>query len=315
MKSIIIGNGVRVNAIALGAGNMGEEGSDADRFRIMDRFVELGGNCLDTARVYADGNADAALGRWLKASGLRDKVVICAKGCHHACEPTFVSRLSEEEILGDLDTSLREMGVEWLDMFLLHRDDVKLPVSGIVDALDKAVKVGKVKAVGVSNWTVGRIMEANEYAAANGLAPLSVCQLHKSLAEMSAAQSGDLTHVPMNQYEERWYKETRFPVMCFGTQGRGFFARHTSGQEQKPGTRLYYGHYPENFRRADRAAYLAKELGQPLGAVLTAYVRDCGINSIPLVAVSSIEQLGEVFAADTFTLTDSQVRYLEEGVR
>ncbi|MDR1569367.1 MAG: aldo/keto reductase [Oscillospiraceae bacterium] len=313
MKTIIIGKDTRVNALALGAGKMGEDGTDAARFRIMDKFVELGGNCFDTARLYAGGKSDGALGRWLKASGLRDKVVICAKGSHPSRSAMHISRLSEEEILGDLDTSLSEMGQEWVDMYLLHRDDPRLPVAGIVDALNKAVRAGKVKTIGVSNWTVGRIAEANEYARANGLAELSVCQLHTSLAMTSAAQTQDVTHVPMNPYEEAWYKETQFPIMGFGTQGRGFFASHANGLEQKPGSIQSYGYYPENFRRADRAAALAKELGVGLGAVLTAYVRDCGLNAVPLVSVSSIDQLLEVWRANDIALTESQVRWLETG--
>ncbi|GHU69693.1 aldo/keto reductase [Clostridia bacterium] len=312
MKTIDIG-GVAVTSIALGAGNMGKPENDRGRFAIMDAYVERGGNCFDTARVYADGECDQALGRWLKATGMRDSVVICAKGCHPHLDNMYHYRLTEAEILGDLDESLAAFGIPQTDLFLLHRDWPKLPVDPIVKALDKAVKSGRTRAVGVSNWTVGRIAEANAYAEANGLTKLSVCQLHTSLALTTAAQTQDITHVPMNETEAIWYRQTGFPIMGFGTQARGFMARQLAGLEHKPDTMQYYGHFPENYKRAERADKLSKELGVSLAAILTVYVRDCGLNAVALVAVSSIQQLDEVWQADGVTLSPAQIRFLEYG--
>jgi len=314
MQMISITDTLQISTIALGAGNMGSPEDECSRFAIMDSYVARGGNCFDTARVYANGESDVALGKWLKQSGMRDQVIIVAKGCHPIIGQMHISRLSEAEILGDLDLSLQAMGLDWVDIYLLHRDDPHLPVEGIVIALDKAVKSGKVRAVGVSNWTVGRIEEANAFAKENGLTPLSLCQIHHSLALTTAAQTQDLTHVPMNNVEESWYRETQFPIMAFSTQARGFFARHIANMPQKPGTQQYYGHLPENFRRADRAAQLAKRLNIRLGALLTAYARDCGLNACALVGVSSLTQLDEVWEATQFTLTLEQIRFLAEGV-
>ncbi|HML47989.1 MAG TPA: aldo/keto reductase [Clostridia bacterium] len=313
MKAINIGEQIQIQPIALGATGMGAPENERARFAIMDSFVARGGNCFDTARVYADGESDVTLGKWLRASGMRDRVVICAKGCHPNKENMFASRLSREEILGDLEKSLKAMQLEYTDLYLLHRDDPKKPVSGIVEALHEAVQGGKTRVVGVSNWTVGRIAEANAYAKRQGLTQLSVCQLHYSLALTTAAQTQDITHVPMSNVEFGWYQETGFPVMGFGTQARGFFARCAAGSEQKPGPQQYYGHIPENFRRADRAVRLSKRLGVNLPALLAAYVRDAGLNAVALVGVSSLTQLDEVWEASRFTLTPEQVRYLENG--
>jgi len=313
MQAICIGDQVQIHPIALGATGMGAPENERTRFAIMDSFVARGGNCFDTARIYADGESDVALGKWLRASGMRDRVIICAKGCHPDRNAMHVSRLSREEILGDLELSLKAMQLEYTDLYLLHRDDPKKPVSEIVEALHEAVQSGKTRVVGVSNWTVGRIAEANAYAKQNGLAPLSACQLHYSLALTTAAQTQDITHVPMNNIEYGWYRETRFPVMGFGTQARGFFARYTAGAAQKPGTQQYYGHIPENFRRADRAIQLSKRLGVSLSALLAAYVRDAGLNAVALVGVSSLTQLDEVWEASHFSLTPEHIRYLDNG--
>ena len=313
MQPITIGNTIQVQPIALGATGMGAADTERTRFAIMDSFVARGGNCFDTARVYADGQSDVALGKWLRASGMRDQVILCAKGCHPNRQNMHVSRLSREEILGDLEQSLKAMQLDCSDLYLLHRDDPKKPVSEIVDVLHEAVQGGKTRAVGVSNWTVGRIAEANAYAKQQGFTPLSVCQLHYSLALTTAAQTQDITHVPMSNVEYGWYRETGFPVMGFGTQARGFFARYAAGTEQKPGPQQYYGPIPENFRRADRASRLSKQLGVGLSALLAAYVRDAGLNAVTLIGVSSLTQLDEVWEATRFTLTPEHIRYLENG--
>lgn len=313
MQAITIGGQLQVQPIALGATGMGSPENERTRFAIMDSFVARGGNCFDTARMYADGESDVTLGKWLHVSGMRDRVIICAKGCHPNKQSMYISRLSREEILRDLEQSLKAMQLECTDLYLLHRDDPQQPVSKIVEALHEAVQSGKTRTVGVSNWTVGRIAEANAYAKQRGLNPLSVCQLHYSLALTTAAQTQDITHVPMNNVEYGWYHETRLPVMGFGTQARGFFARYASGTAQKAGTQQYYGHIPENFRRADRAIQLSKRLGVRLSALLAAYVRDAGLNAIALVGVSSLAQLDEVWEASRFTLTPEHIRYLDNG--
>ena len=180
--------GLELSELALGAGKRGPAELDKPSFAVMDRYIELGGNCFDTARKYANGQADAALGRWLRATGMRDQVVLVTKGCFPAdSKNMYVSRLSGAEIEYDLDESLRAIGTDHTDLHLLHRDDPRLPVDEIMVTLDRLVKSGRARAVGCSNWTIGRIIEANAFAAQNGLTPFSICQLHYSLAVTTAA--------------------------------------------------------------------------------------------------------------------------------
>ncbi|MEG0766359.1 MAG: aldo/keto reductase, partial [Clostridia bacterium] len=258
MRRIAIANGVEMTEIVLGATKMGVQEQERERFALMDRYVEAGGNCFDSARKYANGQSDAALGRWLAQSGMRAHVVLCAKGCHPADTAAMhVSRVTPRDIVQDLDEALAAMGVEYVDMFLLHRDNPNLPVEEIMPVLDAQVKAGKVRAVGVSNWTVGRIAQANAFARENDLTPFSVSQLLFSLAQTTPAQTQDVTHVIMNNVEFGWYQETQLPVMAFGTQARGYFARYAAGKEQKPGPRQYYDFLPENHRRAERLRHLS----------------------------------------------------------
>ena len=223
----------------------------------------------------------------------------------------YISRLSPEEIEQDLVDSLKAIGTDHADLYLLHRDDPKVPVEGIVTALDKLVKSGKTRAVGCSNWTIGRIIEANEFAAQNGLAPLSLCQLHFSLAVTTAAQTGDVTHVPMSDVEFGWYQESQFPIMGFGPQGRGYFKRVIAGEPMREGDTRYYDRIPENRRRAARLERLSKEIGRSPSAICVAYTRDNKLNCVPLSGFSTVEQLNESFDALNFHLTPEQIAFLE----
>jgi len=304
--------GLELTELALGAGKRGPAENDRDAFAVMDRYVELGGNCFDSARMYAGGASDEALGRWLRSRGLRDQVILVTKGCFPAdASKMYISRLSPEDIEFDLNESLKAIGTDHTDLHLLHRDNPRLPVDDIMITLDRLVRAGKARAVGCSNWTIGRIIEANEFAERNGLTPFSLCQLHFSLAVTTAAQTQDVTHVPMSDVEFGWYAESQFPIMGFGSQGRGYFKRVLAGEPLREGDVRYYDRIPENRRRAARLETLSRALGRSPAAVCVAYTRDNKPNCIPLCGFSSVSQLDEAFDALSFHLSPGQIAYLE----
>lgn len=314
MKKIQIAKGVSFTDIAMGDSKRGNPAFEQSAFAIMDRYVEMGGNTFDSARLYDDGGADRAMGKWLKGHGNRDLVHVVTKGSHPRTETMFTSRLSRQEIEQDLHESLEFMGITHSDLHLLHRDDVKIPVGEIMPILSDLVRSGKTRAIGVSNWTVGRIIEANQFAKENGLEPISCCQLHYSLAQTTAAIMGDITQCPMNEVEYGWYAESQLPVMCFGPQARGWFAVRAAGGEPKPSPKRSYDALPENHKRLQRLVALSKQMGVSLSAITTAYVRDSGLAAIALCSFTNMEQLTEVLEAETFVLTSQQIKYLETGV-
>ncbi len=304
--------GMALSELALGAGTRGPAENDPACFAVMDRYLELGGNTFDTARMYAGGKSDESLGRWLRSRRARDRVVLVTKGCFpDDAKKMYISRLSPKDIECDLNESLRAIGTDCTDLHLLHRDDPRLPVDDIMVTLDRLVKAGKARAVGCSNWTIGRIREANAFAEKNGLTPFSICQLHYSLALTTAAQTQDVTHVPMSDVEFGWYEESQFPIMGFAPQGRGYFKRVIAGEPLREGDIRYYDYIPENRRRAARLEKLSKELGRSPAAVCVAYTRDNRLNCIPLSGFSSVAQLEEAFDALNFQLTPGQIDYLE----
>jgi len=279
--------------------------------RYMDAYVDAGGNCVDTARLYEFGNGERAVGDWLKTKS-RDKIVLVTKCAHYDREVYPIQhRLAPDEIRADVETSLRELDADYIDVLFLHRDDIKRDVSEIMPTLHEFIKTGKVRVLGASNWTAGRIAAANKFANENGLTPFSVSQIHHGLGVTTAAQSGDLSHVIMDNIEYSWYKDSKFPVMAWSATAHGFFSKLAAGVELNPWVAQRYGWLKENFRRAERTKLLAEELGVSVGAVVLAYLMcDENVPTTAIASFSKFEQFEEAVEATRIELTEEQRKYL-----
>jgi aryl-alcohol dehydrogenase-like predicted oxidoreductase len=137
-------------------------------FGLLDDILALGGNTFDAAHVYGNGDNERTLGRWIEDRGVRDQVVIITKGAHHNQDRP---RVTPFDITADLHDSLARLRTDYIDLYLLHRDDPAQPVGPIVEVLNEHLAAGRIHAFGGSNWSHRRIAEANEYAATHGLTP------------------------------------------------------------------------------------------------------------------------------------------------
>lgn len=314
MKQVVLNRRVSLSQVAFGGTKRNDPADHAAQFEIMDRYYALGGNTFDSARVYGDGQSDRGLGQWLKSRRIdRSSVRLVAKGSHPLRTSMYVSRLSPQQIREDLEDALRDMGTDYADVYILHRDDPRLPVEPIMEALNELVVSGKTLAVGASNWTAGRISRANRFALENGLEPFSVSQMHHSLALTTPMQIRDITQTSMNETEAGFYRLTGIPVMAFGAMARGYFHAKLNMRPLKEGPARVYDEIPENGLRAWRLKKLCEQTGWSPAAVLGAYVRDCGLRGIPLCGFSSAAQLEDTLAMEDIHLTRAQVRYLETG--
>ena len=153
---------------------------------VLDEYVRLGGNAIDTARVYGDGDSERALGVWLsrQSSAARERLVIVSKGAHPSGAR---KRVTPEEIERDLRESV-ELLHGPIDVYLLHRDDPSVPVGTIIEALNALREAGLIRAFGTSNWTTARIDEANAWAAEHGLEGFCLSSQHLSLADQNEEQ-------------------------------------------------------------------------------------------------------------------------------
>lgn len=171
-------------------------GWSADRdtsFRILDAFVAAGGTTIDTADVYSawipgnsGGESETIIGEWLAARpGVRDRVQIGTKVFSLEERPG----LSAANIAAALDDSLRRLQTEHVDIYFAHRDDATVAQEETWGAFDNAVRAGKVRTLGVSNFSAERIRSAADLIAAADLTPISFSQDHYNLVERDIEQT------------------------------------------------------------------------------------------------------------------------------
>ena len=166
---------------------LGQSALPDDLPALYDQFVELGGNAFESARWYP---TEPVLGRWLAGRSDRADLFVITKGCHPAVQDG-PPRVDPEAIRIDLTESLDRLGLDRVDLYLLHRDDETVPVGEILGALAEHRAAGRIGAAGGSNWTTDRLAEANAWAATRAVIGV------RTVAELDeAAVAADLRLTP-----------------------------------------------------------------------------------------------------------------------
>jgi aryl-alcohol dehydrogenase-like predicted oxidoreductase len=160
MEMRILGNsGLRVSRLALGTMTWGRDTDEHEAAEQLKSYIDAGGNFIDTAAVYGDGDSERVVGGFLNTLIPRDQVILATKAgiSFNAGERTINN--SRGNLLADLDASLNRLGVESIDLWQVHRWDENVPLEETLSALDYAVTSGRVQYVGVSNflgWQLAR---------------------------------------------------------------------------------------------------------------------------------------------------------------
>ncbi len=153
--------GLKVSELCLGAMTFGWTTVEEDSRRIMDRFVEAGGNFIDTADVYSGGKSEEIVGRWLKTKP-RDQMVIATKIRFPTGSGPNDVGLSRSHILAGVEASLRRLGTDYIDLYQVHAWDSLTPLEETLSTLDSLVKSGKVRYLGASNFAGWHLQKAIE---------------------------------------------------------------------------------------------------------------------------------------------------------
>jgi aryl-alcohol dehydrogenase-like predicted oxidoreductase len=250
---------------------------------------------------------------------LRDKIVVLAKGAHHN---DVRRRVTPYDIGADLHDTLARMKTDYIDLYVLHRDDPDYPVEPIVDALNSYVKEGKIKAFGGSNWTVARLKAANDYAKASGQIPFAVSSPNFSLAEQVEEPWDNCVSIsgPQNDESKSYYAENKTPLFTWSSMAGGFwsgkFTREnykqfgeTGDYFEKLAVKCYC--YPQNFDRLDRAQEIAASRGLTIPQVALAFVLSYPLDIYALVGSATPDELKANIAASEVKLTQAELDYLD----
>ncbi|MGA8117281.1 MAG: aldo/keto reductase [Actinocatenispora sp.] len=171
------GTGTVVSTLCLGTMTFGNESSEEVSHAQLDRFVEQGGNFIDTANVYSRGVSEEIIGRWLaKRPGVRDQLVIATKGRFPMGDGPNDLGLTRTNLTRALDASLSRLGVEAVDLYQAHAWDPLTPLEETLRFFDDAVRAGKIRYPGVSNFLGWQLQKAATLAGERGLVPVVTLQ-------------------------------------------------------------------------------------------------------------------------------------------
>ena len=172
-------SGLSIAPLVFGGNVFGWTADEATSHRLLDAFVDGGFNAVDTADVYSawvpghtGGESESVIGRWLKARGKRDDVLILTKVAMWPAQPG----LSAANIASAVEGSLKRLQTDYIDLYQSHQDDAATPLDETLEAFDALVKAGKVRAIGASNFTPARLAESLKVSADNGLARYETIQ-------------------------------------------------------------------------------------------------------------------------------------------
>lgn len=275
----------------------------ADGAIVWDAWMEAGGNAFDTAFHYGGGRHERILGDWIKARGVEKEVNIIVKGAH---SPYCTPRTIETE----LDMSLERLGINKAPIYIMHRDNLDVPVAEFVDVLNALHQKGKIGIFGGSNWSVERIMEANEYASQNGLQPMQILNNNLSLAFMERpVWDGCISS--NNEKTLGFLRESGTIHLAWSSQARGFFF------PQEMRNRLPADSSPDacfgsaaNEERRNRAETLAAELGVFAHNIAAAWVLAQEFPSFALIGPRSPGEIATTMAGMNLPLSQNDIAWL-----
>ena len=285
-------------------------------FELLDAVCELGCNAFDTAHIYGGGDNERTVGRWVRERGLREKVVIIGKGAHHNSDR---KRVTPFDISSDLHDSLARFGFDYIDLYLLHRDDPQAPVGPIIDALNEHLGAGRIRAFGASNWTHGRVLEANEYAEAHDLVPFVASSPNFSLAEQVKEPWEGCISIggPGGRAAREWYGRSGIALFPWSSLAGGFFSgrfrRDNLDSFEDKFDRLCVRSYCHegNFRRLDRARELAEKRGVTVAQIAVAFVMSQPMNVFALVGCRKGKEFRANAGALELKLTREEMDWLD----
>ncbi len=291
----------------------------AGGFSLLDGVVAAGGTTFDTAHGYNDGDCERILGRWMAERGNREQVVVISKGAHHNRDRR---RVTPYDITSDLMDSLARLRTDYIDLYLLHRDDPTVDVGPIVEILNEHRRAGRIRAFGGSNWSHQRMAAANDYAAAHGLIPFTASSPNFSLAEQIKEPWAGCVSIggPAQREARAWYAETGVAVVSWSSLAGGLFTGRIHPADLADPSRLT-DHYDQlslssygsaaNFACRERAAHLAAQKGISLPQLGLAYVLNSPLNTFAITGSRTAAEFADNTGALDVALTADELAWLE----
>jgi aryl-alcohol dehydrogenase-like predicted oxidoreductase len=307
------GTGTRVSELCLGAMTFGRETAEEDSAQILDRYLDAGGNFVDTANTYHRGASEAILGRLL-ANGRRERVVLATK-CRMAMGPGPNDQGASRRVIREqVEASLRRLRTDWIDLYQIHCWDRTTPLTETLSTLDDLVREGKVRYVGASNYTGWQLATALGVAREHGWEPYVSLQPQYSLVTRDIERE----LLPLAQY-------AGLAVLPWSPLGGGMLSgKYRPGEAPPPETRasdstpssfLMRQRLAEerNFAVTRAVADLADDLGRSMAQVALNWVLHRPGVTAPILGARTVAQIEDNLGVLGWRLDDDALARLDEA--
>lgn len=312
MKTILLPGVPRpVSQLCLGAAYLGSREDDETSFAILDTYFERGGRFINTAHEYGHGKSEQLVGRWIRERGVRSQITLTSKCGEDSTQPDCRA-MSPEELFEDIDETLSRTGLDYVDFYLPHIDDERIPAGEIVDALNEMRIQGKIRHYGCSNWSCRRIREAFEWSDAHGLPRFAVSEIEMNLASINP-QPGALCRWA-DEDTISFHQSTGMAVGAYSPICNGLLSKYLRDGDTRAWRDWQVSTYAceRTFERARRVGKLAEETGYTPTQIQLAWVlaQPYGFPVFPILGARNTDQLKETLLALDVTLTRDMIGYL-----
>lgn len=294
--------------LTLGGNTFGWTSDEAESQKVLDAFVEQGGNLVDTADSYSawvpgnsGGESEAIIGRWLARRGRRDDVLIATKVAQH---PDYRG-LAPANINAAVEQSLARLGTEHIDLYYAHEHDPHTPIAETAAAFDALVKAGKVRYIGLSNFPADKIDEWLRIAAEESLASPVALQPKYNLVARDEFE-GELA--------DSAARHGLGVLPYFGLAAGFLTGKYRSPQDlegQARGGMAQRFLSEQGLAVVDALDEVAQETGRQIPTVALAWLRHQPTVVAPIASARTVEQLPALMASATLQLNDLQLQRLD----
>ena len=297
-RLLILGTDLEVSPICFGQVRLGLRPDETEGMRLLDIFASLGGNFVDPASVYSNWvpgelhRSERILGDYFRSRGNRDQFIVCTKGCHYDLA-TKTDRVTAADFTADLEDSLKALRTDHIDLYLFHRDDMRMPVAPLLEVCEKAKAEGKIRYYGASNWRVQRLTAADKAAQERGFEGFRANQLTTHPAVGLTNPMPDDTMSMWTRNYADYHRATGMTVMGSSSLAEGFFSDPDA--ERFAGTM-----YDSGAARllAKKILGLSRETGLTPAQICIRFQTDYpGISMIPVFSASTEKNLRELCAS------------------